>query len=77
MTVRCYDGIVPALVSFLNVDDASDAKDLKRADDVCLKGLQYLAKCSKRREKTQMIVAALLKLLRGGIIQNLRSVLSF
>lgn len=70
-TVRSYDGILPALVAFSNVDPASvSPKDLKRADAVCLLGLQRLAKCSKRGDKTQMLVAALLKLLRRGIIQT-------
>ena len=69
--MRSYDGIIPTLVAFSNVDPATvSPKDLKKADAVCLKGLRRLAKCSKRGDKTQMIVAALLKLLHKGIIQT-------
>ncbi|KAG0625392.1 hypothetical protein M758_2G051200 [Ceratodon purpureus] len=67
-TVRSYNGIVPALVALSNVDPGCvSSKDLKKADTVCSKGLQRLAKCSKRGDKTQMIVAALLRLLRKGL----------
>lgn len=63
-----YDGIVLALVAFLNVDDTSQSiKHRKRADDICLKALQRLAKCAEGSgDKTQMLVAALMKLLRRG-----------
>ncbi|KAG0553640.1 hypothetical protein KC19_12G027400 [Ceratodon purpureus] len=65
---RGYDGIVPALLAFSNVDAAShNIEHLKRADDVCLKGLKRLANYEMRGSKDQMIVGALAKLLRRGL----------
>lgn len=67
--LRSYDGIVPALVALSNVVDTAgqSGRDVQKAHTVSLTGLQRLAKCSKRGDKTQMIVSALIKLLKRGL----------
>lgn len=43
---------------------------LRRADRVCVKGLALLANISDKGDKTQIIAAALLKLVTKGIPFN-------
>ncbi|XP_024400873.1 uncharacterized protein [Physcomitrium patens] len=67
--VLIYDGIIPAFISFSNVNAAStNIKDRSRVHRVCTWGLPRLASSTRRGDKTQLIVAALIKLLQKSLI---------
>lgn len=67
-TVLGKDGIVPAFLSFLNVNGAPPGiKDLSRVHRVCIQGLPRLAKTTSEGEKSQLIVKALIALLMKGM----------
>lgn len=47
--------------------EGQNGDSLRRADRVCVKGLALLANISDKGDKTQIIAAALLKLVTKGI----------
>lgn len=65
--IRCKEGIVPSLVALSNANtEIENHEDRVKANTGGLMGLQHLAKCFKEGDKTEMIVSALIKLLKKG-----------